>query len=45
MIVEPSGKHHKTNTMIVEPSGKYHKPNTMIVERLPLGSTIIVLCL
>jgi hypothetical protein len=36
MIVEPSGKHHKPNTMIVEPSGKYHKPNTQ-------GLTIIVL--
>jgi hypothetical protein len=32
LIVEPSGKHHKPDTMIVEPSGKHHKPNTMIVE-------------
>jgi hypothetical protein len=32
MIVEPSSKHHKPNTMIVEPSSKHHKPNTMIVE-------------
>jgi hypothetical protein len=41
MIVEPSGKHHKPNTVIAKPSDKHHKPNTMIVE--PRGSTIIVL--
>ena len=32
MIVEPSGKHHKPDTMIVEPSGKHHKPYTIIFE-------------